>query len=469
MLKALDGLTWVSRVLVGALFVVSGLIKSNDALGFMYKLEEYFEPGAMNLEFLGPWALELAVFVCIAEILLGIAILVGALPKLTSVLTTVMMVFFTWLTWYTATCDPFGTKEIVDTSGAMVEIANQCVLECGCFGNAIPLTAYQSFLKDVVLLIFVVPIVLSAFLGRIQLNTPRQGTVVYAAAMVVTYLFGEMMLEWNFPVLYLALNLIAAEAVKRRWNHPQKEWVMALAVVVVSGFVQFWTLSHLPLKDYRPYAVGENVLENRMTAEELGLEGPVFDKEIRFFHPETGAETLVMQSEYMAQKLWDKANEPGTSFMATYPEGDWEHAREVKVKDGYEQRILDFQMVDAEGNDLTDAILGADAPVLLHISKDLDAMSTSWQDDFNALGSAAQAQGWTMYGLTNATAEEHAAFVASEGATYPFLTCDQTELKIVVRANPGLVWIQQGVVMEKWAGRDVPSVEELAAGIKQGR
>ena len=244
---------------------------------------------------------------------------------------------------------------------------------------------------------------------------------------------------------------------------------MALAVVVVSGFVQFWTLSHLPLKDYRPYAVGENVLENRMTAEELGLEGPVFDKEIRFFHPETGAETLVMQSEYMAQKLWDKANEPGTSFMAMYPEGDWEHAREVKIKDGYEQRILDFQMVDAEGNDLTDAILGSDAPVLLHVSKDLEAMPTAWQDEFNALGASAQAQGWAMYGLTNATAEEHAAFVASEGATYPFLTCDQTELKIVVRANPGLVWIQQGVVMEKWAGRDVPSVEELAGRIEQGR
>lgn len=55
MLKVLDGLTWLSRMLVGALFVVSGLIKSNDALGFMYKLEEYFEPGAMNLEFLAPW------------------------------------------------------------------------------------------------------------------------------------------------------------------------------------------------------------------------------------------------------------------------------------------------------------------------------------------------------------------------------------------------------------------------------
>ena len=146
MLKALDGLTWLSRMLVGSLFVVSGLIKANDALGFMYKLEEYFEPGAMNLEFLTPWALELAVFVCIAEVLLGIAILMGALPRLTAVLTMVMMVFFTWLTWYTATCDPQGTKEIVDATGATIEIPNQCVLECGCFGNAIPLTASE-FLK----------------------------------------------------------------------------------------------------------------------------------------------------------------------------------------------------------------------------------------------------------------------------------------------------------------------------------
>lgn len=456
-------------MLVGALFVVSGLIKSNDALGFMYKLEEYFEPGAMNLEFLGPWALELAVFVCIAEILLGIAILVGALPKLTSVLTTVMMVFFTWLTWYTATCDPFGTKEIVDASGAVVEIANQCVLECGCFGNAIPLTAYQSFLKDVVLLFLVFPIVLSAFLGRIRLNTARQGTAMYAAALVVTYLFGELMLGWNFPVLYLALNLIAAEAVKRRWNHPLKEWGMAAAVVVVTGVVQFWTLSHLPLMDYRPYAVGESVVKNRMSAEELGLEGPKYDKEIRFYHPETGAETLVMQSRYMEEKLWDKSNDPGKTFTQTYPEGDWANAREVKIADGYEQRILDFQMLDPEGNDLADDILGLDRPLLLHISKDLSAMSTDWQEGFNALGADAGDRGWAMYGLTNATAEEGAAYAAAQGATYPFLTCDQTELKIVVRSNPGLVLLKDGVVLKKWAGRDVPSPDDLTTFLTQGR
>ena len=88
-------------------------------------------------------------------------------------------------------------------------------------------------------------------------------------------------------------------------------------------------------------------------------------------------------------------------------------------------------------------------------------MSTAWQSDFNALGSAAAEAGWEMYGLTNATAEEHAAYAAEHGATYPFLTCDQTELKIVVRANPGLVLIKDGVVIEKWAGRDAPSPEDL--------
>ena len=71
--------------------------------------------------------------------------------------------------------------------------------------------------------------------------------------------------------------------------------------------------------------------------------------------------------------------------------------------------------------------------------------------DFNALGRRPPGDG--VCGLTNATAEEHATYAAENGATYPLLTCDQTELKIVVRANPGLVLIQDSVVIEKWAGR----------------
>ena len=74
-----------------------------------------------------------------------------------------------------------------------------------------------------------------------------------------------------------------------------------------------------------------------------------------------------------------------------------------------------------------------------------------------------------MYGLTNATAEEGASYAAGQGATYPFLTCDQTELKIVVRSNPGLVLLKDGVVLKKWAGRDVPSPDDLTSFLTQGR
>ena len=85
----------VCRVLVGALFVVSGLIKINDALGFMYKLEEYFEPGALNLE-AGHRGPELGIWRP-WQVLLGVALLVEALPRLTTALTLVLMLFFTWL------------------------------------------------------------------------------------------------------------------------------------------------------------------------------------------------------------------------------------------------------------------------------------------------------------------------------------------------------------------------------------
>ena len=447
MLKALDGLTWLSRMLVGSLFVVSGLIKSNDALGFMYKLEEYFEPGAMNLEFLTPWALELAVFVCIAEVLLGIAILMGALPRLTAVLTMVMMVFFTWLTWYTATCDPQGTKEIVDATGATIEIPNQCVLECGCFGNAIPLTAYQSFLKDVVLLVFVIPIFISAFLGRIQLNTVRQGNVMYASAMLVTLGFGLIMLDWTFPVLYLGLNLLAADLVRRLWHHKRKEWGMALGVLVVSGLFQYYTLAHLPLKDYRPYAIGESLLENKANAEDLGKERSVVDSEVRFYNPRTGAETTMLESEYLDRELWDEESAAGREFKRKYPEADWENKTEVIVKEGWEPRIQDLMMMDADGVDLTDSLLRLDVPLLIHVSKDLETMPVTWQEDFNALGYAANFRGWKMVALTNVGPDVAGPFMEKHGVPYPFLTCDQTELKIIIRSNPGLVLLQHGVVL----------------------
>lgn len=443
----------ISRVIVGSLFIVSGLIKSNDALGFMYKLEEYFEPGALNLEFLTPFALELSVFIVIGEILLGVALLVGALPKLTSVLTLVMMLFFTWLTWYTDQCDPMGTKMIVNAAGEQVEIANQCVLECGCFGNAIPLTPHESFLKDIFLLIFVIPIFFGAFTGRIRLNTPRESIYIYSVSILITAIFAMTMLDWLFPPLFTALCLIAAAWVQRRVKHRSKEYIMALAVLLVAGVFQYRTLAYLPMKDYRPYAIGQNILENMKSAEELGLEPPKVVTIYVLVNSETGEEVTIDSDEYLKDNWWQR----------TEWEIDEDRISSKTISKGYEALIKDFEVVSYDGEDYTYAILEEPGFVFLHISNNLSATKAEVQPKLTALAAAVENEGHAFYALTNGSFDEVEEYRHEHQAAYPFFNVDQTELKIIIRSNPGLVLIKNGVVLQKWSARELPSWEEVSA------
>ena len=136
----------ISRVIVGLLFIFSGLIKLNDPVGTQYKLEEYFEVFATDLPAfhdlfvsLIPMALYFSVFLCAAEVVLGIALLVAYKPRTTSVLLLLIILFFTFLTFYSA----YFNK----------------VTDCGCFGAAIKLTPWTSFGKDIFLLILILVIV----------------------------------------------------------------------------------------------------------------------------------------------------------------------------------------------------------------------------------------------------------------------------------------------------------------------
>ena len=440
------------RLVVGSLFIVSGLIKANDALGFMYKLEEYFEPGALNFPGLTEWALPIAVFICLGEILLGVALVLGAMPKITAGLTGFMMAFFTWLTWYTANCDPLATKMITDATGAPLEIANQCVLACGCFGNAIPLTPYESFIKDVVLSILTVPIVWGAFANQISLNSSKQGMVLITASLVMIYLFGELMLDWNFPVLFAAVAYAVGEGIKKRWSKGHVEWAMAAGIAICCGLFQYQTLTHLPMKDYRPYAEGESVIENRKSAEDLGVDGPVYATQYTFRNTKTGQDTMILSNEWI--KIY---NEPW--FKSSYETVSFD-GPEVKVSDGYEPRILDFQILDGSGMDWADEFLEYEN-VLLYVSKDLTESRKESQAAMNELALQAGAAGWLNAGLTNATAEENSAFKKEFNVPYTIYSCDQTELKIIIRSNPGLVWLQKGQVKKKWAWRDIPEWNEL--------
>lgn len=233
---------------------------------------------------------------------------------------------------------------------------------------------------------------------------------------------------------------------------------MAVGVLAVALGFQVYTLQHLPVKDYRPYAVGQDLNRNMASADELGLDPPVYDKEVRFFSPETGRDTIVKQSEYMASKLWEDE-----AFKAAFPEGDWANAIEIKVSDGYEPLIFDLDVTDGDGESQLAEML-SEGYTLWHVSKDLEASEGRAQSEINALMADAASRGWRVGALTPATAEDAAAFRTAEGADYPFYTTDPTELKIIVRSNPGVVLLKDGVVQDKWAWRDVPTTADEALG-----
>ena len=187
----------ISRVFVGILFIISGFVKLNDPLGFSYKLQEYFGTDVLNLPFLEPYALGIAVIVVVFEVVLGIFLLIGYKPKFTVWSLLLMIVFFTFLTFYSAYFDK--------------------VKECGCFGDALPMTPWQSFTKDIVLLF----LILILFFGvkHIKPIFSRLGTTV-----------------------------------------------VALAGFLASLSFAYYVLMHLPAIDFRAYKIGDNLQQNMQLA-----------------------------------------------------------------------------------------------------------------------------------------------------------------------------------------------------------
>ncbi len=195
-MKILVGIT---RIFVGIFFIISGLVKLVDPMGFSFKLQDYFAAEVLNLEFLIPFSLGLSVFILIFEVMLGVMLIVGYAKKFTLYSLLVMIVFFTFLTLYSS------------VTGA--------VTDCGCFGSALAIDPFTSFLKDVVLLI----LILIIFFGRKYVQ-PFFSKIVRSLVVFISLVF----------CLWLAYHV----------------------------------LMHLPVIDFRPYHVGANIQEGMTVPED---------------------------------------------------------------------------------------------------------------------------------------------------------------------------------------------------------
>ncbi len=257
------------RILVGATFIVSGLVKANDPLGFSYKLEEYFAESALNLTFLEPFSLALAILACLAEVVLGFAVLVGGRMKLATWALLVLTLFFGWLTAYTATCDPQGKYESIE-AGMKVMRDVTCVTDCGCFGDAMKgslgrsLTPWESFTKDLILLVFVLPIFFVSVLRRpgITFNSALDDKVLLPGGLLLVALW-SWVFGWSFFLWFTLVGLAGYLIIKRVMQGVKAEWITALWITLLTfGFI-WYCWQHLPMKDYRAYAVGKSISEQQ--------------------------------------------------------------------------------------------------------------------------------------------------------------------------------------------------------------
>ncbi|QDH77635.1 DoxX family protein [Echinicola soli] len=170
------------RFLVGGLFIFSGLIKVNDPVGTSIKLEEYFEVFSNDIasffEVFKPFSLELSVFLIVLEVALGIMLLLNYKRNLTVSLLLVLILFFTFLTFYSA----YFNK----------------VTDCGCFGDAIKLTPWQSFYKDIVLVVMIG--VLFVLRKDLPDNTSKVTSVLVGGSAVVCLILSVLAIR-NLPFI----------------------------------------------------------------------------------------------------------------------------------------------------------------------------------------------------------------------------------------------------------------------------
>lgn len=377
-----DILLWICRLFVGFLFIFSGLIKANDPMGFGYKLQEYFH--VFHTNFLNDYSTYIAIAVCALEIIFGVLLLIGIAGRKIAWGLLLLILFFTFLTFYSA------FFEVVSS--------------CGCFGDAIPLTPWQSFIKDLVLL----ALILVIFIKRDKIH----------------------------PLIKSSFT---------------NNLVTFLTIVISFGF-GIYTMIFLPVVDFLPYKIGNNIPQLREIPEGVALDQ--FEIIYTLKNKQTAEVKRVTDKEYMDQKIWEDEN--------------WEIQGEPEsklIKKGFQLPIPDLIITDAEGNDVTEEIITNPYYNFVVTSVDLNKLNTV---DLLALDiinqtvrDLATENNIRAILLTSSSADD-AKFISDQlDLVLEIFYVDAVPLKSMVRSNPGVMLLQNGNVIDKWSKVSFPDKENL--------
>ena len=360
----------IGRVLIGCTFVFSGFVKAVDPLGSAYKFHDYFATWGINwLE----WTTLPASFGLSAlEFALGVCLLFGVYRKLVSWLILLFMAFMTLLTLYLAIYNP--------------------VTDCGCFGDALVITNWQTFYKNVVLIAF----------------------------SIIVFIYNQQ------------LTRLCA----KKWQ----KWICAFSCIFILGF-SFYCYTFLPVLDFRPYKIGNNILE--LSAIPDDAESDVYET------------TLVYEKNGVKQKF----------SLNDYPKGDpeWKFVETTNtlIKKGYEPPIHYFIITTEDGEEITDVVLADTSYTFLLIAHKLTQAKDSHCERINWIFDYAAENNYRFLCLTASTSNEIEEWKSNTGAEYPFCITDGTTLKTIIRSNPGLVLLKDAKVIGKWPHTRLPKRSDL--------
>ena len=356
----------VSRTLLGLTFVFSGVVKMIDPLGTTYKIEDYLKAFGGFFTNLLPLAEPAAIGLITIELLLGVCLLLNIRTNWTAWLTFAFYCVMTPLTLYIALHNP--------------------VSDCGCFGDAIVLTNWQTFWKNIVLI-----------------------------TLAVTLLYTKHTLHQTWP----------------NWL----EGFIAGSTVLFAGFFMYAMLTSLPLWDFRPYKVGNNIPELMEMPDDA--------------EPDQYEITLIYEKDGVQQSF----------SLQNYPKGDstWTFVdqRSKLIKKGYEPPIHDFEILTMDYDDITYDILESEEPVSLVIMYDLAKTDRNQLPKLKELYDNCRLSDIPLYFVTGSGEEDIYAFGAELGLSQDeieetFCTCDPVTLKTIVRANPGVIIIENGTIINKY-------------------
>ena len=465
-----------SRITVGLIFIFSGFVKLIDPLGSTYKFIDYFS--AMNLEFLEVAALPLAIIMCMAELIIGLMLLINILPRLGAWGVLFFMLAFTPLTLWIALTDP--------------------VQDCGCFGDAVIFTNWETFYKN----IFIMALTIIIFIQRKKFKP------------------------------YFTRGF---------------QWILITLFVVSSFLLSIYCLNNLPILDFRPFHIGANISEGMIIPEHERENVDIYESS--FIYEKDGVRQSFKETELpdaswtfidAEHKLIKKGYEPPIHnfviskmdilptladefdaigedtfinlFEAEFifhkddsyevfsidnlPDNSWifdevVHAKNINpdniqliyinMNTGSEKTFKinsipdnSWIFIDAEyspithnsnqftdGADITDFLLEDENYSFMLILPEIDKTNTDNLLSIKAIADFCIENNIEFYCITGSTKDKVLDFAEKNDFYYNFYSADPVTLKTIVRSNPGLVLLKKGTVYAKWSNKNIPEINDL--------